>query len=175
MKVADIRRMGLDTKSLYIKMTNDQELEDDFIEIYGYDFQYQYIEEIMNGIARAVFVSVYADQAEEIGHPNCAGHGQDWMDVVTDETDPECIEYAWDLLWQIEREEKEFILNLYKKHKEEAKYDVESLDLNTYGHYIGMEALGHGVGLFDFGIKANIPYNSFHYMNLSKDYLGEED
>lgn len=43
---------------------------------------------------------------------------------------------------------------------------------DQFGHYCAMQAMGHGVGLFDFEIEhVSVPYVEFGSHSLQKDYF----
>lgn len=112
-------------------------------------------EEILESIARTLFVCAMADaienpESELYGSPQGASHGQDWFDTVTDET-PASADVAAEKIvadfetvngWTVETAAIAW-LALAKP------YAVRTHNADSFGHYLAMEYLGHGVGLWD--------------------------
>lgn len=113
-------------------------------------------DEFLEGAARAFFVSAFADfveeEREDDGHEYAsAGMGEDWMDVAPERTPPNAYAFAGELWARLA------ILNkatapcgVISLIDQAAKADgVEEIDVNDFGHYCAMAALGHGVSWFD--------------------------
>jgi hypothetical protein len=96
---------------------------------------------ILEGAARALFVSWYADAVDAGEHDgDAAGPGQDWMDVAPATPDSARNE-AMALLRCVEGDNRSWSEVL-------ARPEVEA-DPEGFGHYLAMEALGHGVSWAD--------------------------
>ena len=110
-------------------------------------------EEILNGMAKAFFADAFATQGENLG---ISFSQMDIMDLIPDEMDP-CALFAAKHLYKMfnrRMENQGFIL-----HTEAFAWYVWQWgfeDLEQFGHYTAMQALGHGVGLFDFDTPSNI-------------------
>jgi len=97
---------------------------------------------IHEGAARALFVSWYADAVENGDHEgDAAGPGEDWMDVAP-ETPQSARDEATALLRCVEGDNREAWAKVL------ARPEVEA-DPKGFGHYLAMEALGHGVAWAD--------------------------
>ena len=115
---------------------------------------------ILRGAARAMFVQWYA-YVVEVGEieGDAAGPGEDWMDVAP-ETPASAIEEAGTMLRCVKGD------NGAAWTKVLARPEVQA-DLDGFGHYLAMEALGHGVAWSDnhddHGLK--LPYIEYmgHY------------
>lgn len=128
---------------------------------------------IVEGMARALFVSTYAEWAEEMCQrgidplPPIAKGGEDWMDVAP-ETPKEAMVYAWRLCGMIEEANH---LNIYCLAAAAHKADWPDRDPcdrpsgydKMFGHYLAMQAMGHGVSWFDDHEKfpLHVPHVSF--------------
>lgn len=127
-----------------------------------------YDDEIRYGMARALWVTAYADAVEddpdleEMGYP-AAGPGEDWVDVAP-MTPPSAESAAFRLSEMIERANGVGIDDLFGEAAIADGVTVDDLDAEEFGHYLAMQALGHGVSWFDdhatFGIE--IPHFEAH-------------
>lgn len=137
---------------------------------------------IREAIARAFFVSNYADaydrakedgiDVDELDH---AGSGQDWFDE-------DAYEYADKFIADLERVNGKSLEELFYQALDRdqltvgqaPKYPFDSLE-EEFGHYLAMEAMGHGVEWSDdhsdHGI--DVPYAE-DYMVYVEDYLPDE-
>jgi len=114
-------------------------------------------DEILAGIARALFVSAYAYAHEEgeIDGPR-PGPQEDWMDYAP-ETPLSAKAAAVDLADQVERLNSETLDALWVQNAH------AELDSQQFGHYLAMQALGHGVGLRDYDIDdVHVPHFEFY-------------
>ena len=109
------------------------------------------IEIITSAIARAFFVSAWADREEEKGRTK-GWAGQDLMKLAPKTPRVATLE-AWRALGALEATNK---TNIYALLAQAWKADGHSDELETpatyardFGHYLGMMMLGHGVGWFD--------------------------
>lgn len=125
-------------------------------------------DEFLEGAARAFFVCAYADFVEEEerkddGHDYAsASMGSDWMDAAPARTPPAAYADAgalWESLATLNKATAPCgVISLIDQA---AKADgVEEIDVNDFGHYCAMQAMGHGVGWFDSHEKfpLEIPY-----------------
>lgn len=107
---------------------------------------------IAEAMARALFVSAYADAVEsgEITGDK-AGAGQDWMDVAPP-TPQRFLNDGWRLLGKYEQANGMHIACLFSAAcMADGLMAAERCDHlhSEFGHYLAMMALGHGVSWFD--------------------------
>ena len=133
---------------------------------------------ILKGMALAFFASAYADQADEAGKPLRG----EIMDQLPDEIDHAAIHAAKTLYIQFERAFNEFhgewesldgdYIRTYGIEKMWGNSQKENEQL--FGHYAAMQAMGHGVGLWEYcahQISDHVPYIEFGAYSLEKDYF----
>jgi hypothetical protein len=128
-------------------------------------------DEFLLGAAKAFFVTAYADFVEE-GHSTDnelskaerearldlprPGAGEDWMDYAP-EPPPAAFALAGELWAALEAANKVSVYVLAERadqadvdHKSKCeKCDREGFDAEEFGHYLAMQAMGHGVSWFD--------------------------
>lgn len=124
--------------------------------------------------SRAFFACAWADQCEESENESILS-GQEIMQIMPDEIDTAAIDAAETLCRVMERSNAGSIDDLFSKAQELADGDREST-IENFGHYCAMQAMGHGVGLYDaFGNVVyetiKVPYIEFGSYSLSKDYF----
>jgi hypothetical protein len=130
--------------------------------------------EFIHHASRAFFASAWADQIEEQGitHWPCAGEIMRYMPT---EVDPEAIRVAEKLLSEMEALNKApiglILLEAQLLHTGDRPDTME-----YFAHYCAMQAMGHGVGLYDsFGKEVydvvKVPHIEFSFHSLSKDYF----
>jgi len=119
-------------------------------------------DEWLEGAARAFFVTAYADYVEEANSTdNDLTHDermarlalprakakQDWMNVAPT-TPPNAYALAGELWAKLEHENK---CNVYQLAALATLADgnKEDIDADSFGHYLAMQAMGHGVSWFD--------------------------
>ena len=105
----------------------------------------EFRDEIVEGAARAFFVSAWADAAEEAGH-EFAGGTQ--LEDVAPETPEEVMEFARQFITSVEKVNRKSIDSLYLEHLEAAGNAADA-DAERFGWYIAMPAMGHGVHWYD--------------------------
>ncbi|WP_247537479.1 hypothetical protein [Ralstonia pseudosolanacearum] len=141
-------------------------------------------QEIKAAMARAFFVSAYADawdDAQQWGGvaADINPAGRDWMELAPEETDPAALRaadtLAMDVLranaWVNSLPELLTFLQSSIPHGGERPRTAKML-----GHYLAMQAMGSGVGLCDaFGKAAHetilVPYVEFGAHSLFRDYF----
>lgn len=101
-----------------------------------------YDAEILDGMARCLFVTAWADYAEE--QLGASFSGMELMDVAP-ETPPELFEKAKGLYNEIEETNNVNLSTFTPPGIDPA----EGFDKGLFGHYLCMEALGHGVSWKD--------------------------
>ena len=131
-------------------------------------------DEFVKHAARAFFASAWADQEEESGN----AQGGEIMDRMPEEIDPAAIYAARTLAMDIEHENRKTIAKLMELVETMGCGDRPAT-VEYFGHYCAMQAMGHGVGLYDaFGeIVANVisvPYVAFGGYSLERDYFEQE-
>jgi hypothetical protein len=107
---------------------------------------------IAEAMGRALFVCAYADaiEAGEI-EGDKAGTGQDWMDVAP-ATPRRFLNDGWRLLGKFEQLNGMHIACLWAAACRADGVDSAeppSEHVDKFGHYLAMQALGHGVSWFD--------------------------
>lgn len=120
-------------------------------------------EAIHRGIAKALFASAWADYQEEFDTGEI-GPGTQIMDVMPDHIDPAAYAAAGKILAEFQDLNGEFSA----AHLHDAVLS-KLKDPETFGHYIGMQAMGHGVGLTDYDIHYQVPYHEFSWLDLDPD------
>jgi hypothetical protein len=133
--------------------------------------------QIVESMARTLFVNAYADHCEDgeynegnggpcegcalwghnDGHPQPGG-GQDWVDFAP-ETPPEALDAANLLAALITGRNGTKLESLLERAvKADGNPEVNDKYLEDFGHYLAMQALGHGVSWTDdhaeFGYKS---------------------
>jgi hypothetical protein len=118
-------------------------------------------DDIVEAMARALFVSAWADAEEEEGRS--FGGGVDLMDVAP-KTSAEAKQHAKKLAKQFEQKNGMSLDELLAKAAEADDASVDSEYARDFGHYLAMQAMGHGVSWFDdhkkFPLK--VPYTEFY-------------
>jgi len=109
-------------------------------------------EAILEGMARALWVTSYADWVEQQG-PTAqkklgARGGQDWSDVAP-ETPADALEAARDLYLAISRANNESPVDLLGTAARADGVKATRAYADSFGHCLAMQALGHGVSWFD--------------------------
>ena len=127
--------------------------------------------EIKKHAALAFFGSAYADQADEAEQPMRG----EIMAQLPDEIDSEALAAAESLMVAVfeanQRQPEELLSDI----EEIADGDREAT-AEMFGHYLAMQAMGHGVGLYDaFGKEVyelvKVPDIEFGSPYLSRDYF----
>lgn len=124
---------------------------------------------ILESMARAAFVQWYASEEEEAGRN--IPPGEDWMDHAP-ETSEEAKKWASDTLEVIEQSHQTpaemLLLRAIRadnglQDTSGKQYSFERY-VDLFGHYLAMEALGHGVSWFDDHevFDMDIPYRDFY-------------
>lgn len=139
---------------------------------------------ILQDMARAFFASAFADQAEDCDQPLSG----EIMDLLPPDIDDSAIHAARTLYCDFERKLNDAhgcdedgaritldgaFVWLHGVEQMEGRADIENAEL--FGHYAAMQAMGHGVGLSDYGVAHQIydhvPYLEFGSYSLSLDYF----
>lgn len=142
--------------------------------------------EIGRGMALAFFASAYADQADEAGQPLRG----EIMGQLPETIDPAAWHAAATLQFGL-------LANFKNRYPEKLDQGALSLELvyrlaawtqtksddygdraltpELFGHYLAMQAMGHGVGLESFGVAVldaiDVPYVEFGSHSLELDYF----
>lgn len=124
--------------------------------------------------SRAFFASAWADMVEECDS-DVIGPGVEIMDVMPQAVDPAAIHAAETLLMDIERTNGKTLPELFSIVETMGDGDRPNT-VEYFGHYCAMQAMGHGVGLYDaFGSGVynaiTVPYVEFGSHSLEKDYF----
>lgn len=130
-------------------------------------------EEFEMHAARAFFASAWADACDETG-PGI-GSGVEIMEAMPDTIDPAAINAARTLRMDIERINGASVARLMRRIEKIADGDRPAT-MESFGHYAAMQAMGHGVGLYDaFGSEVyasvKVPYCEFGSHSLARDYF----
>lgn len=123
------------------------------------DFDNTFIEEFSDGAARAAFVSSWGDHEEERGKTYS---GLDLMDVAPS-TPLSAYVWAGQLIGALEAANHESIFVLGSRAAKADGEDWDSFDGQDLGHYLAMEALGHGVSWFDDHKKFKLKFPHMEY------------
>ncbi len=123
-------------------------------------FESKWLERFADGAARAFFVAAWSDEQEEKGKR--FRQGVDLMDQAP-ATPLSAYVHAGILIGQLEVLNK---ASIYMIGERAAEADgVPEIDSQELGHYLAMEAMGHGVSWSDdhkdFPIK--VPYLEYHF------------
>jgi hypothetical protein len=142
--------------------------------------------EVKQGIARAFFLSAYADAYDEAPDSSkkkrklgYMGGGRNWDTVAPKENDPAAEEAAEELAERLQKDNGAADLaDLYHKAMEVKELCRGDRDMTPvmFGHYLAMQAMGHGVGLADaFGDAVydlvKVGYYEFGMGHLAKEYF----
>ena len=124
--------------------------------------------------ARAFFAIAWADASDE-SEDSPIGPGTEIFDVMPDEIDPAAIDAARTLRTDLERINGKTISALMCLIERYGDGDRPNT-IESFGHYAAMQAMGHGVGLYDaFGSEIckaiKVPYVEFGSHSLEKDYF----
>lgn len=133
---------------------------------------------ILTGMAKAFFASAYADQADENDSPLSG----EIMDQLPSEVDPAAIHAAETLYWQFEQalqgQGNGITLDgayVWLHGVEAMEGDTDDEKARLFGHYAAMQAMGHGVGLWEYAvapqIEERVPYIEFGSHSLERDYF----
>lgn len=117
--------------------------------------------------ARAFFASAWADQCEETGNAGMMS-GKQILDLIPHRFDPAAMHAAKTLRMDMEKENNSSVLAMFANVSDK----IDSL--STFAHYCAMQAMGHGCGLGDYGIDADlisVPYVEFGSHSLESDYF----
>lgn len=115
---------------------------------------------VLTSMAKAFFASAWADYQDENGLISFCG--VEIMDVLPVNIDPAAIDAAKELYTSIEKANGKSIDDVLSEI---------SIDAETFGHYSAMDAMGHGVGLQDYGIDSVVvPMLEFSIYNLELEY-----
>lgn len=138
-------------------------------------------ETIKHHMAIAFFASAYADQAEECEQPLRG----EIMDQLPETVDPAAIHAARTATFDILRANNCKTLSELMEIAEEIQKITgitgdRELTEEMFGHYLAMQAIGHGVGLNDaFGRVVYdgiiVPYIEFGSRSLERDYFECEE
>lgn len=136
-------------------------------------------EMIEQAMARAFFSSAYANQYDEAIEPGFSMAGRDFMDVLPAEIDPAALHAARTLKFDALRANQcASLVALYLNAHDALVMPAGDRALNPdmFGHYLAMQAMGHGVGLLDaFGeavhAAVKVPYVEFSGASLERDYF----
>lgn len=136
------------------------------------------MDEIQQAMAKAFFASAWADQCEEAGESGMLS-GQEIMDVMPATLDPAALSAARTLAAEMVRLNGASLDSLLERIAEIADGDREPT-ADNFGHYAAMQAMGHGVGLYDAFGRAiyeaiRVPYIEFNSCNLERTYFEAAD
>lgn len=117
---------------------------------------------ILAGMERAIWVTAYADWAEEAPASTqrrlqasglMPARGQDWCDVAPAAPRPDTMQAAKELVRLFEevngRSLEELATMAQRAHQPPTGWLLGNADAELFGHYLAMQALGHGVSWFD--------------------------
>ena len=124
--------------------------------------------------AKAFFASAWADACDESDNAVMLS-GLEIFDVMPDTIDPAAIRAAKTLRVDMERKNGRSIGDMLGLIERDGDGDRDNT-IDHFGHYSAMQAMGHGVGLYDaFGSDVHdaikVPYVEFGAHSLEKDYF----
>lgn len=133
---------------------------------------------ILNGMIKAFFASAFADQADEAGTPLSG----EIMSQLPDEMDGAAIAAGKRLYTAFERAFSDFHGDgdtldgayIWAHGVDAMSGDTEKEQAENFGHYAAMQAMGHGVGLWEYvphQISDHVPDIEFSAFDLEKDYF----
>lgn len=127
--------------------------------------------DILKHAALAFFGSAYADAADAAGQPLRG----EIMDQLPECIDPMALRYSNSLIASTERANTCTIADLFAMVQGISDGDRECTPA-MFGHYLAMQAMGHGVGLHDaFGSdvsdRVTVPHVEFGYDMLEREYF----
>ena len=138
--------------------------------------------EIRDNMARAFFASAWADQCEESGNAGMMS-GCDILDIMPVDLDPAAILAARDLETQLLADNRQFtclagVLDYLQTVTPDGGDRPRTAEM--LGHYLTMQAMGHGVGLYDafgdaFHDAVRVPYIEFSGAHLDRQYFPEKE
>jgi len=109
--------------------------------------------EIVRHMARAFFACAWADYSEQVGPHYPAGC--EIMDAMPEELDPSAVWIAFELARQLEANHGKPLDQIFARaveisesHRGHGGGD-RPRTAEMFGHYAAMQAMGHGVGLWD--------------------------
>jgi hypothetical protein len=141
--------------------------------------------EVKQGIARAFFLSAYMDAYEEAPDSSenkrklgCMA-GVNWETVAPKENDPAAEEAAEELAALLQKDNGvSDLADLYHKAMEVKELCRGDRDLTPlmFGHYLAMQAMGHGVGLdtaFGAAVYELVKVDCYEFgmWHLAKEYF----
>lgn len=109
---------------------------------------------IRAGMVRAFFATAWADEVERNGG---SLSGLEITDVMPKRADPEAFNAADSLIAKMGGPDT--VCSIYATNRQGYEGGkLITLSLETWGHYCAMDAMGHGVGLADYGIGYDAPW-----------------
>ncbi|WP_213303499.1 hypothetical protein [Paraburkholderia sacchari] len=138
---------------------------------------------IERATARAFFASAWAEQYDEADDPGFSMSGRDFMSVIPGEADSAAVHAASTLVADLCRanrcvamDELFMRCSAMHSHEPDRRRGDRPLTPDNFGHYLAMQAMGHGVGLADaFGDAVyraiKVPYVEFGGASLERDYF----
>lgn len=142
--------------------------------------------QIVAGMARAFFLSAFSEQCDEAGHGRRFS-GRDYAEELPAIIDSAALHAAETLAndmananypgWTANpRKIPGFPIVALFLRALASQTSGERLTPALFGHYAAMQSLGHGVGLFDYGVKSvAVPYVAFGSYSLACDYWHETE
>jgi hypothetical protein len=112
---------------------------------------------ILEHMARTLFVTSFAEACEDrVAYSDfdprdqAAGAGEDWFDTVTDPTPPQAVAKARDIAIDFEALNGRTLENAGEQWAAIPGHCYRTADdAEAFGFRLAMQALGHGVGLWD--------------------------
>lgn len=136
--------------------------------------------DIKTHMARAFFASAWADACEESGNAGMMS-GRQILDIMPDEIDPAAVRAAEDLFNSVmayngTKDAAALMRKIADIQAGHDEYGDRPLNAEMLGHYLAMQAMGHGVGLYDaFGRavygQIHVPCVEFGEYSLDRDYF----
>lgn len=123
-----------------------------------------YYSDIKTGMEKAFFACAWAAQCENADKSSMLS-GKDIKDLMPEQIDEDCVVAATELVIKLGGKYASVYGTLSTLY---SVYDG-GLTPSEWGHYAAMQAMGHGVGLSDYGIDIEVP--NVECPLLSKEYF----
>lgn len=132
----------------------------------------QTYDKIKELFARTLYVSVLADQAEEVGYPGITG--ADWFNLAQDETPAAAVRAADYLIRRLELDNDCDVVTLFQRALE-ANPELERDEaIEKFGFYIPMQSIGSGLSWTD-NYESFLMGFPFYFSGSDLISIGQED
>lgn len=135
-------------------------------EVVAPEEHFDYSSEIREAMAKAFFATAWADYEEQVKHESLAQ--TEIMDVLPDNIPESAYAAADNVIGTIEKSTGRKISDLYNEAKEAPGDHYKEPDEDSFGHYLAMQAMGHGVSWSDDhpDLTFDVPRVEYSYYDL---------